>query len=256
MDLSRVAINKVLIVSLTPYFLERENFWFQQNINKILEIRKTQSFWQDNTLFLEKDKVFNFSQFLRNLDEMGYERVWQVSEPGEFSQRGGIVDVFPINSNQAIRFDFLGNKIEEISALPIKIEDEKAAKEILKKKIKSQKLFSDLKGLKPGDYLVHLDHGVGKFIGLSTLIFQGRTLESYGLEYAQGDKLFVPVGLERKLSRYIGFVEPKISRLGSQIWQRTKRKIKEETEKLAKELLEIYAQREITTRPPYLPEAN
>ena len=254
MDLSRVAINKVLIVSLTPYFLERENFWFQQNINKILEIRKTQSFWQDNTLFLEKDKVFNFSQFLRNLDEMGYERVWQVSEPGEFSQRGGIVDVFPINSNQAIRFDFLGNKIEEISALPIKIEDEKAAKEILKKKIKSQKLFSDLKGLKPGDYLVHLDHGVGKFIGLSTLIFQGRTLESYGLEYAQGDKLFVPVGLERKLSRYIGFVEPKISRLGSQIWQRTKRKIKEETEKLAKELLEIYAQREITTRPPYLPE--
>jgi len=254
MDLSRVAINKVLIVSLTPYFLERENFWFQQNINKILEIRKTQSFWQDNTLFLEKDKVFNFSQFLRNLDELGYERVWQVSEPGEFSQRGGIVDVFPINSNQAIRFDFLGNKIEEISALPIKIEDEKAAKEILKKKIKSQKLFSDLKGLKPGDYLVHLDHGVGKFIGLSTLIFQGRTLESYGLEYAQGDKLFVPVGLERKLSRYIGFVEPKISRLGSQIWQRTKRKIKEETEKLAKELLEIYAQREITTRPPYLPE--
>jgi len=188
------------------------------------------------------------------LDEMGYERVWQVSEPGEFSQRGGIVDVFPINSNQAIRFDFLGNKIEEISALPIKIEDELIAKEILKKKLKSQKLFSDLKGLKPGDYLVHLDHGVGKFIGLSTLIFQGRTLESYGLEYAQGDKLFVPVGLERKLSRYIGFVEPKISRLGSQIWQRTKRKIKEETEKLAKELLEIYAQREITTRPPYLPE--
>jgi len=255
MKLSRVdELDSVLIVSITPYFLEKGVVWFRENLNKILSARKTQSFFEDNTLYIERDQKYNLSQFLRKLDEMGYERVWQVSEPGEFSQRGGIVDVFPINSNQAIRFDFLGNKIEEISALPIKIEDEKAAKEILKKKIKSQKLFSDLKGLKPGDYLVHLDHGVGKFIGLSTLIFQGRTLESYGLEYAQGDKLFVPVGLERKLSRYIGFVEPKISRLGSQIWQRTKRKIKEETEKLAKELLEIYAQREITTRPPYLPE--
>ena len=255
MKLSRVdELDSVLIVSITPYFLEKGVVWFRENLNKILSARKTQSFFEDNTLYIERDQKYNLSQFLRKLDEMGYERVWQVSEPGEFSQRGGIVDVFPINSNQAIRFDFLGNKIEEISALPIKIEDELIAKEILKKKLKSQKLFSDLKGLKPGDYLVHLDHGVGKFIGLSTLIFQGRTLESYGLEYAQGDKLFVPVGLERKLSRYIGFVEPKISRLGSQIWQRTKRKIKEETEKLAKELLEIYAQREITTRPPYLPE--
>ena len=184
---------------------------------------------------------------------MGYEKVLRVSEPGEFSQRGGIVDVFPINSNQAIRFDFLGNKIEEISALPIKIEDEKAAKEILKKKLKSQKLFSDLKGLKPGNYLVHLDHGIGKFFGYSREIVQGSTLNTYILEYAQGDKLYVPVGLERKLSRYIGFVEPKISRLGSSLWQRVKRKVKEETEKLARELLEIYAKREVTTRPPYLP---
>ncbi len=57
--------------------------------------------------------------------------------------------------------------------------------------------------------------------------------------------------LERKLSRYIGFTEPKISRLGSSLWQKVKRKIKEETEKFAKELLEIYAKREIVTRPPY-----
>jgi transcription-repair coupling factor (superfamily II helicase) len=254
MDLSSVALDKALIVSITPYFLEKGSFWFEQNINKILEAKKTQSFFEDNTLYLEKNQIYNFSQFLRKLDEMGYERVWQVSEPGEFSQRGGIIDIFPINSNSAIRFDFLGNKIEEILELPIKIEDEKKAKEILKKKLKSQKLFSDLKGLKLGDYLVHLDHGIGKFTGCSTSFVQGRTLNNYVLEYAQGDRLYVPFGLERKLSRYIGFVEPKISRLGGSIWQRTKRKIKEETEKLAKELLEIYAKREVATRPPYLPE--
>ncbi|PIQ06206.1 MAG: hypothetical protein COW72_02205, partial [Candidatus Nealsonbacteria bacterium CG18_big_fil_WC_8_21_14_2_50_37_10] len=98
------------------------------------------------------------------------------------------------------------------------------AKEILKKKLKSQKLFSDLKGLKSGDYLVHLDHGIGIYNQQLTINNQ----QYYQLKYAAGDKLYVPFGLERKLSRYIGFVEPKISRLGSAIWQRTKRKIKEE----------------------------
>jgi len=247
MELSR--LNSVLIVSITPYFLEKGFLWFEKNLNKILEVRKTQSFFEDNTLYLEKNQDYNFSQFLRKLDEMGYEKVLRVSEPGEFSQRGGIIDVFPINLNYALRFEFLGNKIENIERLPVEIEDEKTAKEILKKKLKSQKLFSDLKGLKQGDYLVHLDHGIG--IYKQQLIIDNQ--QYYQLEYAANDKLYVPVGLERKLSRYIGFVEPGISRLGSLIWQRTKKKIKEAAEKLAKELLEIYAKREVTTRPSYLP---
>lgn len=250
MELSRVSIDKVLICSITPYFLEKGNFWFKENIKQVLQARKTRSFFQDNTLYMERNQSYNFSQFLRKLDEMGYEKVLQVSEPGDFSQRGGIIDVFPVNLNHAVRLEFFGNKIEEISELPIKIEDEAKSREVLKKKIKSQRLFSDIKGLKPGDYLVHSDHGIGKFIEI--IPQQGAaSMNYYLLEYAQGDKLYVPLGLERKLSRYIGFVEPKISRLGSSAWQRTKKKIKEETEKFARELLEIYAKREISQRPPY-----
>jgi len=260
MKLSKLA-DKILIVGVTPYFLERDNFWFEKNLKKILKTRKTQSFFEDNTIYLEKKRVLNFSHFLRKLDEMGYEKVLRVTEPGEFSQRGGIIDVFPINLNCALRFEFLGNKIEEILQLPVKIEDEKRAKEILKKKLKSQKLFSDLKGLKAKDYLVHLDHGIAIYNQQLTINPENASLslgdeagnqQYYVLEYAQGDKLYVPVGLERKLSRYIGFREPKISRLGSSLWQRTKKKVKEEAEKLAKELLEIAAKREITLRPPYL----
>ena len=254
-------LHKILIVGITSYFLKKEALWFKQNLNKILEAKKTQSFFEDNTLYCQKNQSYNFSQFLRKLDEMGYEKVVQVSEPGEFSQRGGIVDVFPINLDKAIRFEFFGNKIEQIEELPVKIEKEKAAKEILKKKLKSQKLFSDLKGLKSGEYLVHLDHGIARFSGIEKFQFpisnfqtNSKTQDYYVLDYAQGDKLYVPVGLERKLSKYIGFVEPKISRLGSTIWQKTKRKIKEEAEKLARDLLEIYAKREIATRPAYLPE--
>jgi transcription-repair coupling factor (superfamily II helicase) len=120
-----------------------------------------------------------------------------------------------------------------------------------------------LKNLRPGDYLVHLDHGVGRFLRIDKLQIPSTKLQInsnyqnsnvqnyYVLEYAQDEKLYIPLGLESKLSRYIGFTTPTISRLGSTAWQKTKRKIKEEVEKFAKELLQVYAQRETALRPPY-----
>ncbi|OGZ24237.1 MAG: hypothetical protein A2896_00095 [Candidatus Nealsonbacteria bacterium RIFCSPLOWO2_01_FULL_43_32] len=250
MGLSSKNIDKILIVSVTPYFLDRRNLWFEENLEKILEAKKTLSFFEDNIIFVEKQKEFNFSQFLRKLDEMGYEKVQNVSEPGEFSRQGGVIDVFPINANFALRIDFYGNLIENMEELPVEMGDEKEVKERIRKKLKRQKLFSDLKGIKTGDYLVHLDHGVGIYGGRTSLGVPTPS-DYYVLEYAQEDKLYVPLGLERKLSRYVGFQEPKISRLSSTLWEKTKRKIKEETEKLAKELLEIYSQREMATRPVY-----
>ena len=245
-------LDRVLIVSITPYFLEKGNFWFKENLKKILEAQKTQSFFEDNILFLEKDQACNLSELLRKLDELGYEKVIQISEPGEFSQRGGTLDIFPVNSNKAVRLEFLANKIETIEELPLEVSDKKRTREILKKKLKSQKLFSDLKGLKSGDYLVHLDHGIGIYRQMTTIGEQ----DYYRLEYAEADRLYVPLGLERKLSRYIGLREPKISKLSSNIWQKTKRKVKESAQILAKELLEIYAKREISTRPPYEPQSE
>ena len=265
--------NPSLIVGITPYFLDKEFLWFGENLQKVLDARSSQSFFEDNVIFLEKDHSINFSNFLRKLDEMGYERVFKVSDPGEFSQKGGIIDVFPINTQHAVRLDFLGNEVDEIKILDLKIDDEKKSKEILKNRLKSQKVFSDIKGLKPGDYLVHLDHGIGKFTGIEKFEFQnprqetisftesGKAIndkeateakEYYVLEYDQDDKLFVPVGLEKKLSRYVGFQDPKVSRLGSSIWQKTKRKIKEEVEKMAKDLLKLYAEKEIVQRPVYI----
>ena len=253
-------VNQLLIVGITPYFLDKEFFWFEENLQSILEARNSQNFFEDNIIFLEKDHSYQFSQFLRKLDEMGYERVFKVSDPGEFSQRGGIVDVFPVNITNAVRLDFLGNEVDGIKILDIKISDEKKSKDILKKRLKSQKLFSELKGLKPGDYLVHLDHGIGKFIGIEKFSRPSGippeagqfSQEYYVLEYAEEDKLYVPLGLERKLSRYVGFQDPKVSRLGSSLWQKTKRKIKEDVEKLAKELLQLYAQKEASERTPYI----
>lgn len=258
-------LNQLLIVGINPYFLEKKAFWFEENLQEILNARHSQNFFEDNIIFLQKDHSFQFSQFLRKLDEMGYERVFKVSDPGEFSQKGGIIDVFPINFLQAVRIDFLGNEIDDIQLLdekkfyPAKFSEEKFKKtrEILKKRLKSQKIYSELKGLKQGDYLVHLDHGIGKFIGIekfNTTIEESQSY--YVLEYAQEDKLYVPLGLERKLSRYFGFCDPKVSRLGSSLWQKTKKIVKEEVEKLAKELLQLYAQKEIAERTPYIEDSE
>jgi len=254
--------NQLLIVGITPYFLDKEVFWFEKNLKKIMQASKTQSFFEDNIIFLEKGETYNFSQFLRKLDEMGYERVFKVQEPGEFSQRGGTVDVFPINLMHAVRFDFFGNKVESITVLsaneekvyPPEFLEKKfrQTREILKKRLKSHKLFSDLNGLKSGDYLVHLDHGVGKFLEVTEFEFSDSGKQKYYvLEYAKEDKLYVPLGLEKKLSRYVGFTDPKVSRLGSLAWQKIKGKIKEEVEKFAKELLSLYAQKESAQRPSY-----
>ena len=240
-------INQLLVVSITPYFLEKEVFWFQENLEEILKSSKTQQFFQDNTVFLKTGLTYNISALLRKLDELGYERVFSVQDPGEFSQRGGVIDIFPINMLRAVQLDFLGNKVDNISLLDIKIDNEKKSKDVLLKRLKSQELFSDLKNIEVGSYLVHLDHGVGKFIGKEALNSQ----DYYVLEYAKGDKLFVPLGLERKLSNYVGFSDPIVSRLGSELWQRTKRKVKEDVEKLAKDLLELYSKKEITTKKPY-----
>ena len=98
--------DKVLIASLAPYFLERDSFWFEKNLEKILDALKTQSFFQDNILLLEKDLSKNPYEILRKLDEMGYEKVQKVEEMGEFSSLGGIIEIFPINRRRAVRVVF------------------------------------------------------------------------------------------------------------------------------------------------------
>lgn len=236
-----------MVAAIIPYFLERDSFWYEQNHEKIKKSVQNQIWWRENVLFLEKDLEMNLYHLLRKLVEMGYDKTQTVGAPGEFSQRGGVVDIFPINWQNAWRLEFLGNKIQSIEALEIKIL--RSQKEIQKELTKRQSQ-SLIQNLKPGDYLVHLDHGIGVFLGYAesaggAISVEPASEESpagyFVLEYAKNDKLYVPLALENKLSRYIGFERPIVHRLGGTLWFKTKRKAKENAIKLAQELLQLYA---------------
>ncbi|ALM10374.1 MAG TPA: transcription-repair coupling factor [Candidatus Peribacter riflensis] len=109
-----------------------------------------------------------------------------------------------------------------------------------------QKLALDfITSLVPGDYVVHMEHGIGHFEGMTQKEVDGTLREYLELTYAEGDKLFVPVDQADKLSKFVyeEGQEPILTRLGTNEWKRVMKKTKEETELIAKELLLLYAKR-------------
>ncbi len=115
-----------------------------------------------------------------------------------------------------------------------------------KKRVTSRNIFDDfLTSLKVGDYVVHADHGIAKFMGLDKKTVDGITKEYLKLGYAENDKLFVPIDQADKVNKYIGSEDlmPKLTRLGSAEWNTITNKVRKETQKIAKELLKLYAER-------------
>jgi transcription-repair coupling factor (superfamily II helicase) len=116
------------------------------------------------------------------------------------------------------------------------------------------KPLEDWEELKEGDYVVHKDYGIGKFIGIKKITNQFGTKEYFELLYSNNTKLYVPVERMHRLHRYIGNVEEiKLGNLSNTSnWERTKKKAREEIEKKVQELLKIYALRLKMTKKPSL----
>ncbi|MBC7796104.1 MAG: DEAD/DEAH box helicase, partial [Pyrinomonadaceae bacterium] len=115
------------------------------------------------------------------------------------------------------------------------------------KKSRTGAFLSDFRDLKSGDFVVHVDHGVGRFDGLQTLDLQGTTSEFMILVYADNAKLFVPVERLDLVQRYSSAEAgtPGIDRLGSVGWQQKKAKAKRQMRDMADELLRLYAERKL-----------
>jgi len=119
----------------------------------------------------------------------------------------------------------------------------KQRRTVRRRAVRREEFLSDLV---VGDYVVHIEHGIAHFAGLTKLTLDGGEREYLLLEYAAGDKLYVPTDQVDRVSHYIGpggYV-PTLSRLGTQEWARTKQRVRESMGSIAQELLALYSARE------------
>ncbi len=269
---------ELMIVSVIPQNLERGALWFAENLNAIKKARGNNIWWQQNTILIEKDLKIKPFEFAERLIGLGYERSNAVAGRGLFAIRGGIVDIWPINTETPFLIEFAGNTIAGINPHTGRTEA------ITPKST----LNRSIKDLPPGSFVVHQDHGIGIFRGISessaSVVIASEAKQSMSentrlrslsrvergisprndtsgkffiVEYAppstggEPDRLLIPVNQEERLTAYIGFETPHIHRLGGTIWQTTTRKAKEDTEKLGRQLLTLFAKRNSTQRPPY-----
>lgn len=106
-------------------------------------------------------------------------------------------------------------------------------------------VIKNLAELREGAPVVHIDHGVGRYLGLVTLEIDGQAAEFLTMMYAEEAKLYVPVASLHLIARYTGSDDAlaPLHRLGSETWQKAKRKAAEQVRDVAAELLDIYARR-------------
>ena len=121
-------------------------------------------------------------------------------------------------------------------------EEERIAQERRRKSVTGT-FLSDFRDLKVGDLVVHVDHGIGRFVGLKRIAVGSETQEFMELRYAGDDKLFVPVDRLDLVQKYSGATRPSPDRLGGTTWEKAKSRVKKAMRDMADELLRLYAAR-------------
>jgi len=118
------------------------------------------------------------------------------------------------------------------------------------------KFLSDLRDLKVNDFIVHVDHGIGQFRRLTTMFVEGKEREFLELRFADDDKLFVPVERLDLVQKYMGASDasPRLDKLGSNLWQKTKQRAKASMKEMAEKLLQLYAYRKAIQGYSYPPD--
>jgi len=199
----------------------------------------------------------DLENILSLLVDYNYKRQENVSEEGEFSRRGGILDIFPFTFELPIRIELDNDKIGSIKTFdPLTGEplwEHKIAIILPIKKAGASKTIafneefplSNFVDLNAGDYVVHNLYGIGRFLGLDKIKVKDKPQDHLVIEYDRQEKLYVPVDQMHLVQKYIAFQtrKPKLYRLGTKEWLRTKERARKGIQKLAWELLSLQAMR-------------
>ncbi|VTQ06887.1 Transcription-repair-coupling factor [Sphingobacterium daejeonense] len=116
--------------------------------------------------------------------------------------------------------------------------------------------LKELSELKPGDYITHIDHGVGKYAGLEKVDVNGKSQEMIRLVYADNDLLYVNINSLNRISKYSGKegTVPKMNKLGTDAWEKLKRTTKKKVKDIARDLIMLYAKRKAQTGNAFSPD--
>ena len=116
--------------------------------------------------------------------------------------------------------------------------------------------LKELRELKPGDYITHIDHGIGKYAGLEKVDVNGKLQEMIRLIYADNDLLYVNINSLNRISKYSGKegTVPKLNKLGTDTWERLKKTTKKKVKDIARDLIKLYAIRKAQTGNAFSPD--
>ena len=105
--------------------------------------------------------------------------------------------------------------------------------------------LKELRDLRPGDFVTHIDHGIGKFAGLEKIEINGHLQEAVRLIYRDNDLLYVSINSLHKISKYVGKdgTQPRVHKLGSDVWEKVKNNTKRKVKDIARDLIKLYAKR-------------
>lgn len=192
-----------------------------------------------------------YSNFFISQTQQQYERIQDI-----FNEINPLVKLTPIITSLAK--GFIDDDLQICCFTDHEIFDRYHTRARQKRIISSESLsIQDLKELNPGDFVVHIDFGIGKFAGLERIENNGNVQEAVKLVYRDNDLVYVNINGLHKISKYKGKdgVVPTLHKLGSSVWQNTKQKTKKKVKDIAKELIALYAERKSQEGFQYSPDS-
>ncbi|MDD3088499.1 MAG: transcription-repair coupling factor [Candidatus Omnitrophica bacterium] len=210
---------------------------------------------------------------LKTLGEYGYTRCRKVSIEGDISLIGETLTVYPATFECPVRIDIQDGTIRSIKSIDLfsarSIEDHKGVIILPLSIIRRTGLrkhgiemgeqpIDSFVDIEPGDIIVHLDYGIGKYLGVQRMRSGGSTKDYFVLEYRDGDKLYIENKDLHKIQRYVSFHRraPEISSLKGKRWEFSKEQAVKGAAKVAKDLLKLQAKRESALGYSFSPDTD
>ena len=196
----------------------------------------------------------NTEEVLNTLVAFGYTRATKVFKEGEFASRGGVIDIYPANFELPVRLELDDTTIITITGFDIEssttIEKHNIVL-ILPFKTSAKSVFSaevplnNFVDIEQGDFVVHNNHGIGKFLGMREVDVNNEKRQHLVIEYRDGDKLFVPKHDLHLIQKYLAFsrTPSKLNKLGSKEWLSMRRAVEKKLKLMAAQLLHTQALR-------------